>query len=97
MSRVRASRTGRRRKSPDMCSIPHGPSQPIADTALMNSGKSKIPSPQGSRFVEGVLEVGAYHVAKPIVELHAEDDFRRHERRERGIRRTTAVRMPNIE
>jgi len=62
----------------------------------MNSGKSKIPSPQGSRFVEGVLEVGAYHVAKPIVELHADDDFR-HEGRERGIRRTTAVRMPNFE
>jgi hypothetical protein len=27
--------------------------------------------------VEGVLEIGADHLGKPIVELHAEDDFRR--------------------
>jgi len=50
----------------------------------------------GKSVVEGALEIGAYHLAKPIVELHADDDFR-HEGRERGIRRTTAVRMPNIE
>ena len=63
----------------------------------MNPGTSKIPFSAGKSVVEGVLEIGAYHLGKPIVELHAEDDFRRHERRERGIRRTTAVRMPNIE
>jgi hypothetical protein len=63
----------------------------------MNPGTSKGPFSAGKSVVEGVLEIGAYHLGKPIVELHAEDDFRRHQRRERGIRRTTAVRVPNIE
>ena len=84
-------------KSPDICSIPHGPSQLIEQYRVDEPRHVENPFSAGKSVVEGVLEIGAYHLGKPIVELHAEDDFRRHERRERGIRRTTAVRVPNIE
>ena len=70
---LRASRTGRRRKSPDMCSIPTGhPSDAVA--------LSKV-----------AVEIGAYHLGKPIAACHERMGGAGH------LRRTTAVRVPNIE
>jgi len=60
-----------------MCSMPHGPLQPIANTALIRWYTENSCS-AGKSVIEGVLEIGAHRLGTTVVEFHAEDDFRRY-------------------